>query len=168
MHAGLHVRVCFTPLVPTTPPPLPPLLCADICAEWDNGGFPHWFASSEVRCSWATRASSHSSHPTCPFGKPSHPPYHSSRLSLSPTLQVAGGRTMRMRTNDPPYLAHVDRWWGVLFAKLRRFLIEEGGPILMVQARFVVRCGGACCVPGWPSATKRSPLLCTNPSTHSE
>lgn len=21
---------------------------ADICAEWDNGGFPHWFASSKV------------------------------------------------------------------------------------------------------------------------
>lgn len=25
---------------------------ADICAEWDNGGFPHWFASSKVRWAW--------------------------------------------------------------------------------------------------------------------
>ena len=38
-----------------------------------------------------------------------------------------------MRTSDPAYLAHVDRWWVVLFAKLRPLLHENGGPILMVQ-----------------------------------
>ncbi|KAI7843402.1 hypothetical protein COHA_003000 [Chlorella ohadii] len=64
-----------------------------ICAEWDNGGFPHWFASSKV----------------------------------------AGGRTMRMRTNDPVYLDHVERWWAVVFSKLRHYLHANGGPILMVQ-----------------------------------
>ncbi|KAI3434508.1 hypothetical protein D9Q98_002582 [Chlorella vulgaris] len=41
-----------------------------ICAEWENGGFPSWFATSKV----------------------------------------SGGRTMRMRTHDPLYLEHVDRW----------------------------------------------------------
>ena len=55
--------------------------------------------------------------------------------------QVSGGRTMRMRTDDPAYLAHVDRWWAVLFAKLRPYLHENGGPILMVQV-------GACCAEG--------------------
>lgn len=56
-------------------------------------------------------------------------------LSLPLRLwQVAGGRTMRMRTNDPAYLDHVERWWAVLFSKLRRYLHENGGPILMVQA----------------------------------
>ncbi|KAI3434573.1 hypothetical protein D9Q98_002644 [Chlorella vulgaris] len=64
-----------------------------ICAEWENGGFPSWFASSKV----------------------------------------SGGRTMRMRTHDPLYLEHVDRWWATLFAKLRRHMHENGGPILMVQ-----------------------------------
>jgi beta-galactosidase len=64
-----------------------------ICAEWDNGGFPHWFASSKV----------------------------------------AGGRSMRTRTRDPAYLDHVERWFSTLFARLRRFMLENGGPILMVQ-----------------------------------
>ncbi len=52
-----------------------------------------------------------------------------------PPAQVAGGRTMRLRTSDAAYLAHVDRWWGVLFSKLRRFLYQAGGPIVMVQVR---------------------------------
>ncbi|KAL4853981.1 Glutamate-1-semialdehyde 2 [Chlorella vulgaris] len=69
------------------------MYAADICAEWENGGFPSWFASSKV----------------------------------------SGGRTMRMRTHDPLYLEHVDRWWATLFAKLRRHMHENGGPILMVQ-----------------------------------
>ena len=38
-----------------------------------------------------------------------------------------------MRNNDPSYLAHVDRWWAVLFSKLHRFLYQNGGPIVMVQ-----------------------------------
>lgn len=63
-----------------------------ICAEWENGGFPSWFATSKV----------------------------------------SGGRTMRMRTHDPLYLEHVDRWWATLFAKLRRHMHENSGPILMV------------------------------------
>ncbi len=52
-------------------------------------------------------------------------------------LQVSGGRTMRMRTHDPLYLEHVDRWWATLFAKLRRHMHENGGPILMVQVRVI-------------------------------
>jgi hypothetical protein len=46
---------------------------------------------------------------------------------------------MRLRTNDATYLAHVDRWWAVLFSKLRRFLYENGGPIVMVQVRSFLR-----------------------------
>lgn len=42
---------------------------------------------------------------------------------------------MRLRSNDPAYLAHVDRWWGVLFSKVRRFLVQHGGPVAMVQVR---------------------------------
>ncbi|GAB4821127.1 hypothetical protein N2152v2_008173 [Parachlorella kessleri] len=47
--------------------------------------------------------------------------------------KVAGGRTMRLRTNDPAYLAHVDRWWAVLFSKLGPLLYQRGGPVVMVQ-----------------------------------
>ncbi|KAL4433782.1 hypothetical protein ABPG75_000223 [Micractinium tetrahymenae] len=47
--------------------------------------------------------------------------------------KVAGGRSMRLRTSDPSYLAHVDRWWAALFPRMRRFLVQNGGPILMVQ-----------------------------------
>lgn len=87
------------------------LVCpADICAEWDNGGFPHWFASSKastallcffscclLACGRRHQPTECTRHPT---------------LYLFSPPQVAGGRTMRMRTNDPAYLDHVDRWWG--------------------------------------------------------
>ena len=62
---------------------------------------------------------------------PTRPPAHPTR----PPKQVSGGGTMRMRTSDPAYLAHVDHWWAQLFPRLRRFLLEEGGPVLMVQVR---------------------------------
>lgn len=42
---------------------------------------------------------------------------------------------MRTRTRDPAYLDHVERWFSTLFARLRRFMLENGGPILMVQVR---------------------------------
>jgi len=47
--------------------------------------------------------------------------------------EVAGGGTMRLRSSDPAYLAHVDRWWGVLFSRLQAKMRSVGGPILMVQ-----------------------------------
>ena len=33
------------------------------------------------------------------------------------------------------YLAHVDRWWRPLLAKVRPLLYQNGGPVIMVQAR---------------------------------
>ena len=50
-------------------------------------------------------------------------------------LQVAGGGTMRYRSSDPAYLAHVDRWWRPLLAKVQPLLYQNGGPVIMVQAR---------------------------------
>lgn len=41
---------------------------------------------------------------------------------------------MKLRTADPAYLQHVDRWWSHLFAQLRPHLLENGGPIIMLQA----------------------------------
>jgi hypothetical protein len=49
--------------------------------------------------------------------------------------QVAGGGTMRYRSSDPVYLAHVDRWWQRLLARVRPLLYQNGGPVAMVQAR---------------------------------
>lgn len=40
---------------------------------------------------------------------------------------------MRLRDNDPAFLAYVDRWWAVLFGRLQRHLYQNGGPIAMVQ-----------------------------------
>ena len=48
--------------------------------------------------------------------------------------QVAGGGTLRYRSSDPTYLAHVGRWWRPLLAKIRPLLYENGGPVVMVQA----------------------------------
>lgn len=40
---------------------------------------------------------------------------------------------MRLRSSDPLYLAHVDRWWAQLFARLRPHVYSAGGPVIMMQ-----------------------------------
>ncbi|CAL8469886.1 g9428 [Coccomyxa elongata] len=47
--------------------------------------------------------------------------------------KVEGGRTMKLRVNDPAYLGHVDRFWNVLLPKMAPYLYHRGGPILMTQ-----------------------------------
>ncbi|MFM9367299.1 glycoside hydrolase family 35 protein [Streptomyces sp. Da 82-17] len=59
-----------------------------ICAEWENGGLPHWL--------------------TGPLGG-------------------------RVRTRDAEYLAHVERWFGVLLPQVVERQVDRGGPVLMVQ-----------------------------------
>jgi len=49
---------------------------------------------------------------------------------------------MRLRTADPDYLAHVDRWWGELLPRVAPYLHGRGGPIILTQAR--ARDGVAC------------------------
>ena len=48
-------------------------------------------------------------------------------------LKVAGGGSMQLRSADPHWLLHVDRWWNVLLPKLAPYTRSRGGPILMVQ-----------------------------------
>lgn len=64
----------------------------------------------------------------------------SGRLNLNLNLnlhreQVAGGGELRLRTDDPRYLAQVDRWWAVLLPRMARHLYIRGGNVLMVQVR---------------------------------
>ena len=40
---------------------------------------------------------------------------------------------MKIRSDDPLYLMHVDRWWGELLPRMTRLLYSNGGPIVMVQ-----------------------------------
>ncbi|KAL6780686.1 hypothetical protein ACKKBF_B12155 [Auxenochlorella protothecoides x Auxenochlorella symbiontica] len=47
--------------------------------------------------------------------------------------KVPGGRRMKLRSSDPAYLAHVDRWWGVLFTMIKPLMYEAGGPIILTQ-----------------------------------
>ena len=49
--------------------------------------------------------------------------------------QVAGGGELRLRSDDPRYLAQVDRWWAVLLPRMARHLYIRGGNVLMVQVR---------------------------------
>ena len=53
---------------------------------------------------------------------------------------MAGGGALRLRTEDPSYLALVDRWWAVLLPRIARHLYIRGGNVLMVQARRPARC----------------------------
>ncbi|NUK45283.1 beta-galactosidase [Streptomyces lunaelactis] len=59
-----------------------------ICAEWENGGLPHWLTG---------------------------------RLGL------------RVRTEDPEYLGHVERWFTRLLPQVAERQIGRGGPVIMVQ-----------------------------------
>lgn len=52
-------------------------------------------------------------------------------------VQVEGGRTMKLRLNDPNYLSHVDRFWNTLLPKIAPYLYHRGGPILMTQVSFL-------------------------------
>ena len=40
---------------------------------------------------------------------------------------------VKIRTNDPKFMSYVDKWLKVLYGKLSKFLIENGGPIILVQ-----------------------------------
>ena len=60
-----------------------------------------------------------------------HPGPHLSHHCLC--LQVLGGGTMKIRTNDAAYLTHVDRWWSELLPRMTRLLYSNGGPIVLIQ-----------------------------------
>ena len=60
-------------------------------------------------------------------------------------VQVAGGGKMRIRSDDPDYLGHVDRWWSKLLPRMVPLLYQNGGPIVMAQVRSGLgRCPHAC------------------------
>ena len=54
---------------------------------------------------------------------------------LADPAAVAGGGVMPLRSSEEPglFLRAVERWYGELLPRLRPYLIENGGPILMVQ-----------------------------------
>jgi len=71
---------------------------------------------------------------------------------------VAGGGALRLRTEDPSYLALVDRWWAVLLPRIARHLYIRGGNVLMVQARRSARSELVECLP--TSACSQHARLC--------
>ena len=50
---------------------------------------------------------------------------------LPPWLLTKKG--IKLRSSDPRFLDRVDRWFAELLPKLKKFLVQSGGPILMVQ-----------------------------------
>ena len=40
---------------------------------------------------------------------------------------------VKLRTNDPKYMFYVDRFLGQLYGRLSKHLIQNGGPIILVQ-----------------------------------
>ena len=48
-------------------------------------------------------------------------------------MQVVGGGKMHLRSSDPDYLEHVNRWFDVLLPKVAPYLYQRGGPVVMVQ-----------------------------------
>lgn len=45
---------------------------------------------------------------------------------------------MQLRSFDPDYLEHVDRWFSVLLPKVAPYLYQRGGPIVMVQVFIIL------------------------------
>ena len=94
--------------------------------QWDFGGFPWWLGSSQVRSKRTPVAS-----------KTFTPPNTECQASTCDTLvlsraaQVVGGgqdkkTQMRIRTDDPNYLMHVDRWWNTLLPRLAHLTYQRG------------------------------------------
>ena len=54
--------------------------------------------------------------------------------------KVRGGRTMKLRSEDPDYLAAVDAWWAELLPRIQPLLYRNGGPIVMVQVNTFTGC----------------------------
>ncbi|RUS69129.1 hypothetical protein EGW08_023112 [Elysia chlorotica] len=50
-----------------------------------------------------------------------------------PAWLLTANASMVLRTSDPSYMKYVDRWFTALLAKVKPFLYNNGGPILMVQ-----------------------------------
>ncbi|GFS06352.1 beta-galactosidase [Elysia marginata] len=50
-----------------------------------------------------------------------------------PAWLLTANSSMVLRTSDPSYLRYVDRWFTALLAKVKPFLYNNGGPVLMVQ-----------------------------------
>ncbi|KAJ3669603.1 hypothetical protein LUZ60_011553 [Juncus effusus] len=48
-------------------------------------------------------------------------------LSIEPAL--------KLRSSDSTYLSLVERWWGILLPKVVPLLYQNGGPVIMVQAK---------------------------------
>ncbi|DBB15766.1 TPA: hypothetical protein ACH3X3_003968 [Trebouxia sp. C0006] len=51
----------------------------------------------------------------------------------SSQIWVVGGGKMHLRSSDPDYLEHVDRWFDVLLPKVAPYVYQRGGPVVMVQ-----------------------------------
>ena len=45
---------------------------------------------------------------------------------------------MQLRSFDPDYLEHVDRWFSVLLPKVAPYLYQRGGPVVMVQVFIIL------------------------------
>ncbi|XP_072161333.1 beta-galactosidase-like [Bemisia tabaci] len=50
-----------------------------------------------------------------------------------PAWMLAGNSDIQLRTSDPAYQSFVDRWFQILFEKIKPLLYGNGGPIFMVQ-----------------------------------
>ena len=50
-----------------------------------------------------------------------------------PSWLLRFNRSIALRTSDPLFLSHVDRWMGVLLPTVAPLLYENGGPIISVQ-----------------------------------
>ena len=95
--------------------------------QWDFGGFPWWLGSSQVRSKRTLVASN------LTFTPPNTECQASTcgSLILSSAAQVVGGgqdkkTQMRIRTDDPNYLMHVDRWWNTLLPRLAHLTYQRG------------------------------------------
>ena len=54
---------------------------------------------------------------------------------------------MKLRENDPDYMSHVTRWFNQMLPRVRPFLYENDGPVVMMQARVsCVRVRACVCV----------------------
>ncbi|GFO02595.1 beta-galactosidase [Plakobranchus ocellatus] len=50
-----------------------------------------------------------------------------------PAWLLTANSSMILRTSDPSYMVYVDRWYSALLDKVKPFMYDNGGPVVMVQ-----------------------------------
>ena len=98
--------------------------------QWDFGGFPWWLSTSQVRLEQPLCRAAHLCSQSAALWAGLVLPWAAAHGRRTRVQVVGGGgdkaTQMRIRSDDPRYLQHVDRWWNTLLPRLAHLTYQRG------------------------------------------